>query len=375
MRIDSVEVLRADKYTFVALATDTGLVGYGEAGLWAFPDTQAAALTEIGATIVGRNALNRTDIYQDVYRYMHFRGAAISGALSAIDIALWDLAGKRYDAPIYDLLGGRVRDRARVYKHIDAPTREGLVDNALDAVSAGYSAVRFNVLELHGPVVGDQRIIDNVVGLVADVRGAVGPDIDICLECHFRLNRATALAVARAVEPFHVFFMEDPLPPEDLRGVVTLAKRTRVPLAVGERLQTLEEYGHLLSGGHVTYVRPDIALAGGFTQLTKIAAVAAAHGARVIPHNYLSPLTTAASVQLDMATPNFALQEYLGDDPADSVRGGILSNPLVREGAHLLAPDGPGLGVMLDLDYLRSLEKCAAPVRAARDRDGGVIDQ
>lgn len=353
MRIEAVETLRADRWGYIRITTDTGITGVGEVGVWAFPDAAASVVSTLTPYLLGKDPLAIEHHWQYMYRFSHFGGSVVMAALSAIDIALWDIAGKRFDVPIHRLLGGPTRDRVRLYMHVNGASLEDLVASATRAVQRGFTAVRFDPFIAKWPTLSHSDLIDDATARVAAVREAVGPSIDICVECHFKLSYADAFDVARALSPFRILFLEDPFPPESPRHVAAAASQMPVPIATGERLVNLQEFKDLLSAGPVAYVRPDLCLAGGISQVRKIAAVAEAFNVGVIPHNPLSPVSTAACLQIDAAISNFVLQEYV--DESEDPQRSLLMEPLVVRDGHMLLPDSPGLGVELNLDYLATL--------------------
>lgn len=372
MKIEHIETIRADRWLIVVIATDSGLVGVGEGGLWAFPDAAATVIDALREGLLGQDPLRIEHHWQSAYRSSHFRGAALGAALSAIDIALWDIAGKHFGAPIHALFGGRVRDRVRLYMHVNGRTVDELVASAQVAVADGFTAVRFDPFRETWPTLRHSRMMREAVARVGAVRDAVGPDVDICIECHFKLHVGEAPTFGRLLADFDVLFVEDPIIPESPRAVGEMAVMMSVPVATGERLQTIQEYRDLLSMGAVAYIRPDICLAGGFTQTRKIAALAESAGVGVIPHNWLSPICTAACVQLDAAIPNFTVQE--ATDETQPPKSQVLRGGLRLHRGHIEVPDGPGLGVEVDLDYLRTLGVVRPPLSSPRRNDGSVAD-
>ena len=315
MKITAVEAVPVDLYLFAKVHTDEGITGFGESGAWGFLEASQAAIEKFGRYLVGQDPLRIEHRWQYMYRFSHFRGAAIMGALSALDIALWDIAGKHFGVPAYQLLGGKTRDKARVYCHISGDTREKLVQGIRDAKRAGFTAVGHLT-----PFLDEPRDIPyfkthadkmrDAIDAVAAYRDAVGDEVDLCIEIHRRLTPAESITLARGIEPYHPFFYEDPILPENFDAMALVANHISIPIATGERLHSIHEFEMLLNRGAVQYVRPDVCLAGGLTHSKKIAAIAEAHYAGVVPHNPLSPVSTAACLQLAACIPNFAIQEY-----------------------------------------------------------------
>jgi galactonate dehydratase len=301
------------------------------------------------------------------------------GAISAIDIALWDIAGKHFGVPAYQLLGGACRDRARCYVHVFGATTEELVEGCKRAKADGFSAIGHLTPFLDEPHdipyfethAGKMRA---AIDRVRRYREAVGDSVDLCIEIHRRLSPAEAIVLGRGIEPYHPMFYEDPVRPDNFDSMAAVARQIGVPIATGERLHTLDEFAMLLSRDAVQYVRPDVCLAGGLTHTKKIAALAEAFGAGVVPHNPLSPVSTAACLQLAACTPNFSLQEYPGDEGSTEKRPIVDEIPR-REGDSLLIPERPGIGIELAPDAAERLPYRPRLVDTRLGVDGSVVDQ
>jgi galactonate dehydratase len=347
VKIARIQAHHLGPWLYVSVETDNGIVGVGEAGLWSFPRAAAAVIEDLADLLAGQDATTPERIFQRVDRHAHFRGSAVSAALSGIDIALWDAIGKHFEQPIYRLWGGPVRERIRLYAHIAGTTNDELVDSAEQAVREGFTAIRFDPFRNIWPADGVASIAEHVRTEVGAVRKAVGNDVDICLECHFKLTPGGVPSVLRAIADYRIMFIEDPFPPESFSLLSRSFPTSETPLATGERLTSLGEFSDLLDACAVSYIRPDVCVAGGLTQARKIAALAEARGVGVVPHNWLSPVNTAASVHLDASISNFVIQEYTADDAYP--KNLVVPSPIVREGGYLLLPPSPGLGIEVDL--------------------------
>jgi galactonate dehydratase len=374
LKIEQVDTyLVGDRWMYLQIHTDNGLTGLGEAGMWGYPTTAERMIQAWTPYLRGKDPLEIEHHWQFLYRNAQFRGAAVGAALSAIDIALWDIAGKHFGVPAYQLLGGKTRDRIRLYVHADAPTVEGVVANARRRVADGFTAVRFNPLMPGFETRRHDALIDEAVQCVGAVRDAVGPGVDLCVEVHRRLSPIQALAFTRGIEPFRPFFCEDPIVYESIKSMAQFAPQMPVPVGIGERLHTIYEFRELLEGGGIAYVRPDLCLAGGLTHVKKIAALAEAHLAGVAPHITMSPVSIAACAQLDACIPNQVLQEYaLNDQPPESK---ILKRPLQLEGGFLRVPEAPGIGVELNVDALRQMPHFYREIDTPLHDDGSVADK
>jgi galactonate dehydratase len=379
VKITAIENIFVDRYLFVQVHTDEGIVGLGESGTWGFLEASAAAVDTFKRYLIGQDPLRIEHHWNYLYRWTHFRGAAIMGALSAIDIALWDIAGKHFGVPSYQLMGGKTRDKARVYYHVFGQTREELVQGCIDAKAQGFTAVGHLT-----PFTDDPREqpyfkthaakMSDAIETVRQYREAVGDDVDLCIEIHRQLHPAEAVVLARGIAPYHPFFYEDPTLPDNFDAMGLIAQQIDIPIATGERLHTIYEFQMLLARGAVQYVRPDVCMCGGLTGAKKIAALAEAHHVDVVPHNPLGPVSTAACLQLAACIPNFALQEYpLGENVPP--KSEMVKSVLKREGGYLLIPDAPGIGIELAPDAAERHPYKPRAVVTRLHEDGSVVDQ
>lgn len=381
MKITSVETYPVDRYLFVKVHTDEGITGYGEAGAWGHLEaTEAAIRLKFGPYLVGKDPLLIEHHWQTMYRTGHFRGAAIMAGISAIDIALWDIAGKHFGVPVYQLLGGKVRDKARVYYHVFGSTREELVSGVKAAKEAGFTAVGHLT-----PFLDEDRSVPyykshsdkmaDAIDAVRMYREAAGSEVDLCIEIHRRLTPAEAVVLAQGIAEFHPMFYEDPILPEHYDAMGLVANQITVPIATGERFQTIHEFDMLLKRGAVQYIRPDVCLAGGITHTKKIAALAEASYVGVVPHNPLGPISTAACLQIAACAPNFAIQEYpIGEH--EFPKNVMVKEPIPVEDGFLIIPDAPGIGIEIADDAQeKAPPKTYGQINVRLHRDGSVVDQ
>ncbi|MFW6174374.1 MAG: galactonate dehydratase [Chloroflexota bacterium] len=362
MRVTGIETLEGGRWKFVRVNTDEGLSGVGElhpgSGTGGTPRSVRAAARQCAEYLVGENPLEIERHWQHMFRRCLFRGGPDAmSAIGAIDMALWDIKGKAAGLPVYALLGGPVRDRVRVYRHMQGATPDELAAEARRLVSEGNTAVRFYPLgDFASAEMADasySRVVGMVEERVAAVRQAVGPDVDIMIDPVCRLTPPEALAVARAIEGSRPFFFEDPIEPDNLDAQAQLTAQSPIPIATGERLYTIYQFRDLLDRHAAAYIRPDISLAGGISGLKKIAALAEAEYVGMVPHNPLGPVATAACVQVDAAVHNVPVQEYPGREDTAPARD-MVKAPIPYEDGYLTLPDAPGLGVELDDEGIRS---------------------
>lgn len=380
MKIIDIKTRFIDTYMFVQVYTDEGIVGLGESGTWAFLEASAAVVETFKRYLIGQDPLLIEQHWQYLYRCYSFRGAAIMGALSAIDIALWDIAGKFYGVPCYKLLGGKVRDKARVYYHVYGKSRKDLIAGCLDAKAKGFTAVGHltpfidEPREKIAPFQTFAKRITEGVESVGAYREAVGNDVDLCIEMHRQLSVSDAIIFGREIEQFHPFFYEDPVSPDGFDDMAKVAEKVAIPIATGERIHTLAEFGMLISRNACRFIRPDVCMCGGLTHAKKIAALAEAFNVQVVPHNPLSPVSTAACMQIAACIPNFAIQEYpIGED--STPKNQIVKSTIKLENGFLIVPDSPGIGVELVPDIEREYPAIPRKYITRITDDGSVFNQ
>ena len=376
MKITDIKSIFVGRYMYVQVHTDAGITGLGESGAWGFLEASASAVETFKRYLIGEDPLLIEHHFQYMYRWTHFRGAAIMGALSAIDIALWDIAGKHFGVPCYQLMGGKCRDKARVYFHVMDPTKEGLIQGCKDARKMGFTAVGHLTPFTDAPrdlpyFMTHVDKMEDAIETVGEYRNAVGKDVDLCIEIHRRLTPSEAIVLGLGIEKYHPFFYEDPCLPDSFDDMARIAKKINIPIATGERLHTIWEFEELLSRDAVQFVRPDVCLCGGLTHSKKIAALAEARHVGVVPHNPLSPVSTAACIQLAACIPNFALQEY----PNLEAGSKIVKSALQVEDGFIIIPDTPGLGVELAEDAQEQIPYAPRAVETRLNTDGSVMDQ
>lgn len=385
MRIENIESLLVDRYFFVRITTEDGTVGIGEGGAWGFPEATAGAVERFKTYLVGQDPLRIEHHFQYMYRWAHFRGSAVMAALSAIDIALWDIAGKRFDAPVHQLLGGKVRDRARCYYHVFGETKEELFSGIKAAKDAGFTAVGHLTpfldarrsepwYQSHANLIGD------AIDTVRTYRDIAGREVDLCIEIHRRLKPYEAVQLGIGIAPYYPLFIEDPATPDNLDEMAYIADKIPIPLATGERMTSLWEFQMLLNRNAVQLVRPDVCIVGGITGARKVAALAEAAHAGVVPHNPLSAVSTAACLQIAATAPTFVLQEFPNDTwdvtntrpDSDALVDGATQHD--GEG-FLTISDTPGIGVALKENVVERFPYRARPFVTRLHKDGSVVDQ
>lgn len=330
-------------YVFVKVSTDEGIVGWGECSVGM--ESIKAVVEELGATLVGKDPFRIEEHWQSLYHIHHnVRGGVLhTAAISGIEIALWDIKGKAFNIPIYEMLGGAMRDKIWGYGRFDGETPEKAVERALSQVAEGFSALKGDPFGHQGifTTPGSER---DAIAKVAAVREAVGDDVELMVEVHGRLNPAEAIRIGQALEAFRPFWYEEPVPPQNVDAMLKVAQMVSIPLATGERLYTKWDFRQLIEKQAVDVVQPDTCHAGGISELKKIAGMAEAYYIGFAPHNPYGPVNTMAALHVVATVPNFIIQEG-GHGEYET----LLKEPFPRhKEGYFDLPKGPGLGIELD---------------------------
>jgi galactonate dehydratase len=333
-------------FFFVVVETDEGITGIGEGGITWREQAMAGFVEALTPSLIGQNPLRTEHLWQVMFRCGFFPAGGVgAAAISAIDIALWDIKAKKLGVPVYELLGGLVRDRVVCYPHIAATTAKKLATAAKAKVAEGWRFVRFDLPERDGKL--DRRAaVRDAVEQVAAVRKAVGADIEIIIDAHTRLDPVDAITLCRELEPLRPYFVEDPIRCENPGSLARLDAKTAVPIAMGEQYASKWEFREAIENEWIDYARIDVCNVGGFTEALKIAHWCETHSINIAPHNPLGPVSTAACLHLDLAISNFAVQE-LARMPGQ-VLNKLFPRQVTFESGHLLPPTAPGLGVEMD---------------------------
>jgi galactonate dehydratase len=356
VRIESVEVLGVGsdltgEHTFVRLTTDAGITGLGQSAGWGYPKGVAGVLNELTPLLIGADPFRIEHLWHMTYRARPFRGNLLAAAVSAIDLALWDVKGKALGVPVWELLGGRTRDRVRLHVLVGGGTPEEIVSSVNWAVEEGFTAVKFDPLAHGYQNLSTRRLVTSACAMAAAAREAGGDEIDLIFELHRKLDPTRAIVVCNALSQFDPLFIEDPIQLDTIDIQADIARRIASPIAMGERLSTIWEFNELLSRNVAILVRPDVGLAGGLSGCRKIAAIAEAHHCGVTPHNFLGPGLTAPTLHLCATIPNMVTMEYLPLDEDMSSSSAAFTTSVVRRGGYCELPDEPGLGVSLVDDH------------------------
>ena len=357
MKITSIETFLVNlghhNIPYVRVHTDEGIYGVGEAYSCGPDKATVECIRDFAGWLVGRDPRDIEGLWQLMYAGSRFPGGMVlNAAISGIEHALWDIAGKAAGLPVYRLVGGKCRDKIRVYQSPRGNTPEELAENALALIEKyGYTAIKMGPLPDGWQAMPWGKVMRESERRVATVREAVGEDIDIGLDPHARLFEVSqAQELCRVVAPFRPLFVEEPLRPENYDALVKLSQQVDVPLATGEMLYTRHEFRELLARQAVNIIQPDICLTGGLWEMKKIAAMADAHYVSVAPHNPCGPVATAVNVHFAASTHNFLILEYHPDD--EGARREIVDEPMALVDGYLELPEKPGLGIDLNVEAL-----------------------
>lgn len=380
MKITDVKLRFAKHYLFVQIYTDAGIVGLGEAGNWGYLQATASAILKFRDYLIGKDPFRIDDFNQNFLRSVYFRGSVIMSAISAIDIALWDIKGKALGVPVYELLGGKTRDKVRVYASVMTKTTDlqVLADGYKQLQDQGFTAAKIFV---NGPISapdGREEFyssrIESEVEKVRICREAVGSHFDFVLEVHRGMTVPEAIAFGRAVEQYRPMVLEDPVGPDNVDSMALVASKVGVPIATGERYIDLREFAVLMKRDAAQYVRPDVCAVGGITTSKKIAALAEANDVLITPHNPLGPVSTAACLQICASIPNLGIQE-LPEFCLNGAEDKMVKQPLQYKDGCMLIPETPGIGVELSDDAEELYPANERGSNAARRAfDGSVKD-
>lgn len=361
MKITDIEIYTVKpRWIFIKILTNSGISGWGEMISGTKTDTVVAGAKELGKRIIGRNPFEIEKIWQELHRSF-FRGGPINATIiSGIEMALWDIKGKALNIPVYEFLGGIARDKIMVYSWIGGDRPDDVVKEALDRREKGFKAIKMNATEeLH--YIDSFKKIDQVVERVASIREKVGYDLNIGIDFHGRVHKPMAKVLVNALEPYKLMFYEEVVLPENEEAFEEVSKYTSTPLATGERLYTRWEFKNILKKGVIDIIQPDVALCGGILEAKKIVAMAESFDIAVAPHAPYGPIALAATLQLDVCTPNVFIQEQSlgihynkGFDLLDFVKN---KDIFQYTDGYLDIPKKSGLGIEIDEELVKEVSK------------------
>ena len=360
MKITKLELLKVrPRWMFLKMYTDTDLVGLGEPVLEGHCTSVEAVVREFEDYLIGKDPMQIEHHVQALYRGGFYRGGPLMlSAISGIEQAMWDIKGKYYNCPVWEMLGGKVRDKIRMYTHIKRTAVEGdfSVDEMLnitdERLRAGYTALKYSIIPPIRAIDTPQNLMGHIARFAA-VRERIGDSVDLAIDFHGRVSPAMALRLAEELKPYRPFFIEEPCLPENVDCMVNIARSTSIPIAAGERLFGKWQFRELLEKQAVAVVQPDICHCGGIFEGRKIALMSELYFGSIAPHNPLGPISLAACLQVDACSPNFLVQEHPGNPDGGDLGVGYLKEPFVMKNGYIDVPTKPGLGVELDEDALK----------------------
>ena len=330
------------RWIFLKVHTNAGIVGLGEPITEGRAKTCATAIEEIAPYLIGKDPRRVVHHWQAIYRHAFYRGGPIlTSALSGIDQALWDIKGKAFGVPVYELLGGPTRDRIRVYAHASTP------QSIRNRMQEGFRTFKTGVPKKRPfRIIENKAAIDYAAERFAELREAAGPEADIGIDFHGAISPQSAKLLIKALEPYQPMFIEEPVQCQNVDVMADIARGTHLPIATGERIFTKWGFREILEKGAASILQPDLCHAGGITETRIIAGMAEAYYAAIAPHNPLGPISLASGLQLAASIPNFLCQEQ------SSLGHGYLKKPFAVKDGYIPLPTGPGLGIELDEDAI-----------------------
>jgi galactonate dehydratase len=357
LKIEKIETWLVSQWMTVRVTCDDGTYGVGEGNFWSYAEASEAIAHRIADDLEGVDPRDIDRIWNRIYRKYSFRSPALTAAMSAIDMALWDIKGKRLQAPVWDLLGGKYRDRVQAMVLLGAYESAGPLDSpegfaraAAAAKADGYTSLKMTPFPNGWGQKGYADLIRANTKIVEAVREEVGWDFDFGIEIHRNLAPADAVVFAQQIEQFLPYFYEDPIAPDSVLSMGDVGRQIRLPLAAGERNNTIWEFREYCQQPGMAFLKPDIGLAGGFTHCKKIAAMAEGFHVRIAPHNFLGPISTLALVHIAAATPNWDVNEF-NPETGTFKEEIVTHNAEVKDG-YFIPSDRPGLGTDIVVEQM-----------------------
>ncbi len=376
MKITDITVYLAKEwrtFLFVVIDTDEGIYGVGEGGITGQENAMAGVIKHFTPQLIGQDPFQTEHIWQMLLRGGFYpAGQILTAAIAAIDIALWDIKGKALEVPVYQLLGGRVRDKVMTYNHIHGSSVEEIVAECEHSVAEGWKCLRWEIHYQADHIIEPHQSIRSAIEQWAAVREAVGDDIELCYDVHTRLSVPDAVRFCREVEPFRPFFIEDPLRSENPQSYRRLREQTAVPLAAGEQYGTKWDFRQVIEEELINYARVDVCICGGITEAKKIAGWCETHYIDLAVHNPIGPISSLACLHLNLSCPNVGVQE-LPRRPNETMPDVVLGQPEWVNG-YLLPPEKPGLGIEFDREAIQQYPFEITPLPQLRREDGSFTN-
>ena len=360
MKITKLELIKVQpRWMFLKMYTDKDIIGLGEPILEGHANAIEAVVKEYEEYLIGKDPMMIEHHLQAMYRGGFYRGGPMMlSAISGIEQAMWDIKGKYYNCPVYEMLGGKCRDKIRMYTHLKTAgvagefPIESMLKLADERLAKGYTALKYSIIP---PI----KTIDNPentakhIERFAKIREHIGNSVDLAIDFHGRVSPAMANILIEQLKPYNPMFIEEPCLPENVDCMRDIANKTTVPIAAGERLFGKWEYRQFIEKRAVSIIQPDLCHVGGIFEGRKLAAMMEMYYGSVAPHNPLGPISLAACLQLDTCTPNFLVQEHPGNADGSDLGVGYIKEPFVIKNGYIDVPTKPGLGIELDEEALK----------------------
>jgi len=384
MKIIDVKPFTMDSFrmnwNFVKVETDESIYGWGEASLGTNEMSLEGMVNDLKRLIIGRNPFETEKLMFEVYRDIYWKGGPVlMSALSAIEMACWDIMGKTLNVPVYTFFGGKMRDEVKMYANawfVGARTPDDFAKKAKNTVKHGIKALKWDPFGSAHMTISNEQL-SRTSDIVGAVRDAVGPNVDLLIECHGRFNPTTALNISYELEQYRPMFMEEPCVPDNMDSTAYVRRRSKIPVAAGERGYGIYEFEDMLKKECVDYLQPDIFHLGGLMTGKKVAGMAEAKHIPVSFHNPSGPVSNAAILQLAATVPNFIIHEIMLTD--GSFRKKVSNEEIHFDNGYIKIPDKPGLGIDLNEDVIashpykpRNLRHYAGTVTDIRPKDDTV---
>ena len=381
MKIKSYQLFQVPpRWLFLKIETEDGIIGWGEPVIEGKAATVKTAVEELMEYFIGKDPMDIEGHWNRMYRGGFYRGGPIlMSAISGIDQALWDIKGKYFNAPVYQLMGGKAREKIKVYSWIGGDRPADIGNAVKQAKENGFLAVKMNATD-EMQYIDSYEKIERVLHRVAALREAVGMTVDVGIDFHGRLHKAMAKVLAKELEPYHPMFIEEPVLPENNEALREIARHTSIPIATGERMFSRWHFKEILAKGYVDIIQPDLSHAGGITECKKIISMAEAYDVAAAPHCPLGPIALAACLQVDATCHNAFIQEQslgihynTGNDLLDYLADSSVFN---YYDGYVNIPSGPGLGITINEEQVINMAKTGHNWKnpSWRHEDGSVAE-
>ena len=377
MRIEKIETWLVAQWLTVRVTCEDGTYGVGKGNFWAFAEASEAIVRQLVDDLRGANPRDVERIWNGTYRKFSFRSPALTAAISAIDIALWDIRGKRFQVPVWDLLGGKFRDRVRAMpllgsfeQKVPLDEPEGFAAAAAAVKAEGYTSLKMTPFPKNWGLRAYSDLVKTNTRIVEAVREAVGWEFDIGIEIHRNMAPSESVVFAQNIEPLLPYFYEDPIAPDSVLSMGDVGRQIKLPLAAGERNNTIWEFREYCQQPGIAFLKPDIGLAGGFTHCKKIAAMAEGFHVRIAPHHFLGPISTLALAHIATATPNWDVNEFAPE--SGTFKEDIVTNITEVRDGYFVPPERPGLGTDIIVEEMLKHGRRVGSGETAIRPDGSI---